>query len=113
MTTTAMAQTAKTGQIHKTVTTAGTPLALSSTDLYVRRVLLQCSGANTGTTCFAGTSAANAVAAKGIVMAKPTATAEAQPVVLEVGPGEAKINLKEIYVDVATNADEVNAFYIE
>jgi hypothetical protein len=62
-----------------------------------------------------GNSAANAVAARGVVLIKPTATVPASPVCLgdlanNSGP---KINLKNIFVDVATSNDEVNIFYIE
>lgn len=107
--------TAIVGQIHKTVATAGTPLQLSSTALYVKYVCLQCSFANTGTSCYVGNSAANAEAAKGLAMSKPTATVSAQPICFgdlnnAAGP---KINLAGLWVDVATSADEVNAFYIE
>lgn len=110
----AYGQSAIVGQVHKTVTTAGTPLQVSSTDLYVRQACFQCSSANTGTTCFMGTSAAKAVAAQGITMAKPTATAVANPYCVgEVADRGAKLNLKDIWVDVASNADEVNVFFVE
>lgn len=103
------------GQVHKTVTTAGTPLAVSSSTLLVRQACFQCSGANTGTTCFVGNSAANAVAAKGIVLAKPTATVVQPAFCLgstQHGAGPA-IDLAAIFVDVATSNDEVNVIYTE
>jgi len=103
------------GQIHKTVTTAGTPLQLSSTAILVKQVCFVCSFSNTGTACYVGNSATNAVAAKAIVLIKPTATVPAQPVCLgdlSNGAGP-KVDLSKFYVDVGTNNDEVNAFYWE
>lgn len=112
---TAFAQTATIGQIFKTVTSAGTPLQVSSSDLIVRHACFQCSFANTGTSCYVGTSVTKAVAALGVAMSKPTATAVAQPFCIgslssNAGPG---INLKNIWVDVATSNDEVNVIYTE
>lgn len=102
------------GNIHKTVATAGSPQAVSSTTLLVRQACFQCSSVNTGTTCFVGASATFATAARGIVMSKPTATV-VQPAFC-IGDATAKdraIDLAGIYVDVATNNDEVNVLYLE
>lgn len=111
----AFSQSATIGQIHKTVTTAGTPVQLSTTDLYVRQVWFQYSFSNTGATGYVGNSAANAVAAKALVLVKPTATVPAPQLVLGTLQNNAspKINLKDIWVDASSNNDEVNVFYIE
>lgn len=111
----AFAQTAFVGQIHKTVASAGTPERVSATDLLVRKAWFVYSFSNTGTTGYVGNSAANAVAAKGLVLVKPTATVPSQPVEIgdlghNAGP---RFNLKEIWVDSSSNGDEVNVFYIE
>lgn len=116
VTTSAFAQVrAITGQIHRTVVTAGTPLQVSATNLEVKMACFQCSFANTGTSCYVGNSSANAVAARAIAMSRLTATVPAQPVCfgdMNNGSGP-KLNLNAFFVDVATSNDEVNVFYIE
>ena len=106
---------ARFGGISKTVTTAGTPERASATALLVRQACFQCSGANTGTTCFVGATSALTLAATGIVLVKPTATIPDALVCfgdLSNGSGP-RLDLNSFWVNVATNGDEVNVFYIE
>ena len=107
------AQSAKVGMISKTVTSAGTPLVLSSADILVRKVWFAYSASNTGSIGYVGNSAANAVAATGIPIVKATATIAAPILTIEPPIGGPKLNLADIWVDVATSGDEINAFYIE
>ena len=113
LTTNLYAQSAKIGMIHKTVTTAGTPLALSSTDILVRKVWFAYSASNTGAIGYVGNSVTNAVAARGIPVVKATASIAAPILTMEAPAPGPKLNLADIWVNVATNGDEVNAFYIE
>lgn len=108
------AQSAKIGMINKTVAASGTPEALSSSDLYVRKVRIAAASDNTGLV-FVGTSTSNATAANGITLTKGAATVPGT--VFEFGDmsnsAGPKINLKEIFVGVATNGDQANVFYVE
>lgn len=103
------------GSISKTVTTAGTPERLSATSIPVKQVCLQCSSANSGTTCFFGASSAGALAATGVTLVKPTASIPDALVCFgDLGNNSGpKLDLTNIWVNVATNGDEVNAFYVE
>lgn len=109
-----LAQSAKLGMINKTVAASGTPEALSSSDIYVRKVRIAAASDNTGLV-FVGTSASNATAANGITLSKGSATVSGT--VLEFGDmsnsAGPRINLKDVYVGVATNGDQVNVFYVE
>lgn len=108
------AQTAKIGVLNKTVTTAGTAERLSSTDLIVRMAEIQAASDNTGL-MFIGTSSSTASAANGIALTKGTATVPSG--VLEIGnmsnQSGPRVNLKDIWVDSATNGDQVNVLYVE
>lgn len=116
LTSTAFAQPAALfGSISKTVTTAGTPEVLSANDLFVKVVCMQCSVANSGNFCYFGASQALAASATAVTMVKPTASIPDALVCFgdmanNSGP---KLNLKAIWVNVATSGDEVNAFYIQ
>jgi hypothetical protein len=103
------------GSISKTVTTAATPERLSATSVLVKQVCLQCSFANSGNTCYFGASSAGALAATGVALVKPTsAIPDALVCFGDLGNNSGpKLDLKNIWVNVATNSDEVNAFYIE
>lgn len=108
----ALAQSAVMGAVTKTVTTAGTPERLSANDLYVRCVHLQAVSTNTGI-AFVGTSLANAVSGTAYALVKGSATVPATQVSfcpMSAGP---RINLKDIWVGVATNGDKVVALYVE
>lgn len=108
------AQTAKIGMVNKTVAASSTPERLIDTDLLVRKFRVAAASTNTGL-IFMGSSVATATAANGITLNKGSATVPGT--VLEFGGLEnnsgPKINLKDIYVGVATNGDKVNVFYIE
>lgn len=104
------AQTAKLGIINKVVAASSTPEALTSSDLLVKKAWLAAPSDNTGLV-FIGLSAATATAANGIVLPKGSATVAGT--ILNLESDKSKINLKEIFVGVATNGDHVNVFYIE
>lgn len=108
------AQTARVGMINKAVASSGTPEALTTSDLLVRKFRMAAASDNTGL-IFIGTSAATATAANGITLVRGTAAVPGT--VLEFGGLEnnsgPKINLKDIYVGVATNGDQVNVLYVE
>lgn len=108
------AQTARVGMINKAVASSGTPEALTTSDLLVRKFRLAAASDNTGL-IFIGTSVTTATAANGITIVKGTAIVPGT--VLEFGGLEnnsgPKINLKDIFVGVATNGDQVNVLYVE
>jgi hypothetical protein len=109
----AFGQYAKLGMINKVVTTAGTPELVTTNDLYVRHVSFAAPSDNTGLV-FLGVSAATATAANGITLTKGAAAVPGS--IFQLGSTvnvSQKINLKDIYVNVATNGDHVNVLYIE
>jgi hypothetical protein len=111
----AFAQKASMGQIFRTVTTAGTPLQVSTTGLFVRSACFQCSSANNGTTCFIGTSALGAASGQGVALLKPTATVSGTPFCIGDlnNSSYPKVDLMHVWVNADTSADRVNIFYIE
>lgn len=90
----------------KAVAAAATPEALSATQLLVDWVLLSAHEDNTGI-CAAGTSSAVASAtgtARGAIV--PEVGTTGLPLLLQ-GP----LDLAEVFIDVATNADSVYFVY--
>lgn len=94
------------GQFMRAVTTAGTEVQLSATDLTVLSVVIQAEPDNTGN-IFVGTSAVTGTA-YGVLLdggERLTLTKE------NMAPGSSGINLKDIYIDAGTNGDGVSVFY--
>lgn len=95
----------------KTVTTAGTRVALSSSDLWVTGLKLSAPAANSGVVYIGDVSVA---ASNGYVMSAGAQVdfkdlAGSSPAPSDV----ARFNLKNMYVDAATNGDKLTFCYFE
>ena len=92
-----------------TVTTAGTEVQVSTTDLFVKKLIVRPAAANTGN-IFLGNDGAGAVGlASGLAMepADP-------PLVigdLEIGGKDDYINLKDLWVDSSVNGEKLTILY--
>lgn len=94
--------------INKTVTTAGTRVQVSTTDLWVKKVVIAGHAANTGN-IFIGDSTVSSTV--GLQM-----KAGAAPVVLgdlEINGRDDFFNLKNMYVDVSVSGEKVSFLYFQ
>lgn len=92
----------------KTVTTAGTRVALSTVDLWARGLILLPPAANSGVTYFGDVTVA---AASGLSMAAGIQVKALEALGLKDDIGA--VNLKNCYVDAATSGDKVSFMYFE
>lgn len=95
----------------KTVTTAGTEVQLSTTDLWVKQVIIRPLAANTGNV-FIGNTGAGVV---GIANGLPMEPADNPLVIGNVtgaNGGDDMINLKDIWLDTSVNNEGVGVLYI-
>lgn len=90
----------------KTVTTAGTRVALSSSNVWARGLRVSAPAANAGNVFLGDSSVA---ASNGIVIAPGSQIAFSELFGLEDG----SVNLGSIYVDSATNGDKLTFAYLE
>lgn len=89
----------------KNVTTAGTEVQLSTTDLWVKQVIIRPLAANTGNV-FIGNTGAGVV---GIANGLPMEPAD-NPLVIKEDRDQ--INLKDIWLDSSVNGDGVGVLYL-
>lgn len=97
---------AKYKSIEKLVTTAGTRVPLSATDLYSSQVRIKARSNNSGIVYIGGSDVAST---NGYHLA---ANAEVLLGDLMREHGNEAINLKDVYVDAATNGDGVRVIYV-
>ena len=88
---------ARSNTISKAVTTAGTAVQLSTTDLWVSWFQIEFKSGNTGTSCFRGASAS-------VDSTYPAVTASKAYVWAIAGQNQ---NLADWYIDSDTNGDGV------
>jgi hypothetical protein len=93
-------------QLRKTVTTAGTQVALSATDIFTRNLIIQALPGNTNNIYVGDLNVSSAL---NIV------TLDAGQVITlspgDLGDDYGIINLKDIYIDSDTNGEGVNVGY--
>jgi len=93
----------------KTVTTAGTRVALSTTAIWARGIRISAPAGNAGAIFIGDVTVA---AANGISIAAGGILSFSE--VFINPPGDlVSINLKDVYVDAATNGDKVTFAYLE
>ena len=92
-----------------TVTTAGTEVRVSSTDLFVKKLIVRSAAANTGN-MFIGNDGAGAVAITSGLALEP---ADPPLVIgdLEIGGKDDYINLKDMWVDSSVNGEKLTILY--
>jgi hypothetical protein len=92
-----------------TVTTAGTAVRMSSTDLYVKKLIVRPAAANTGN-IFLGNDGAGDVAIGTGLEFEP-----ADPAItlgdLEINGREDSFNLKDLFVDSSVNGEKLSYIY--
>lgn len=92
----------------KTVTTAGTRVALSSSQIFIRNLVIQANPLNSGN-IFVGGS--NVASTNGVIL---TPGASFQIEAPEMGMGGADdLDLSDIYIDSAQNNDTVRIAYLK
>lgn len=92
--------------LTKDVTTAGVPVALTSSDLIVWWFLIQVKSGNTGKITVIETQSGNSIA---ITLEIPV-TGSALP--FYSVPGLARVNLKNVQIDSTVDGEGVNVHYI-
>lgn len=94
-----------------TVTTAGTEVRISSTDLWVKKLIVRPAAANTGN-IFLGNDGAGAVALGTGLEFEP-----ADPALvigdLEIGGKDDLFNLKDMWVDASVNGEKLSILYFQ
>lgn len=94
------------GHLNKTVTTAGTRVQVSTTDLFVKKIVVAGHAANTGH-IYLGDSTVASTAGLHLKVGAP-------PIVIEAGQIGGKddlFNLKDMYVDASVNGEKVSILY--
>jgi len=95
----------------KTVTTSGTQVQLSTTDLKVATAIIQAEHDNTGTITV-GDDAADSATGLGITLGIPAAGGTPASVVATSSrPGSAEVNLADFWIDCSVNGDGVKVLY--
>lgn len=92
-----------------TVTTAGTEVRFSSTDLFVKKLIVRPAAANTGN-IFLGNDGAGAVAITSGLAMEP---ADPPLVIgdLEIGGRDDTFNLKDLWIDSSVNGEKLTYIY--
>jgi len=92
-----------------TVATAGVAVPLSGTDLYVRKAQLRAPASNSGAV-FLGDSTVSAASGLKLAAGEYETLQVADPDAGDAGK-DLLINLKDVYVDAATNGDKLGVLY--
>lgn len=104
----------KPNNVAKTVTTAGTRVAVSATDLYVTSVYFEAKSTNTGVIFVGDSSVSSALyvtrlaAGAGFSLSAADGTGKASS-----SSGGGEINLKEVYLDSSVNGDICMVGYLQ
>ena len=96
------------GEINKTVTTAGTRVQVSTTDLFVKKIIVAGHAANTGHIYLGTVAVSSSVGLQLKVGAAPV------PLEAPLVNGHAdSFNLKNMYVDSSVNGEKVSILYFQ
>ena len=93
--------------LNKTITTAGTRVQVSTTDLFVKQVTITGHAANTGHIYVGGSDVSSTVGLQLKVGASPLTIGGVQ-----VSGRDDYINLKNMYVDASVNGEKVSLLYL-
>lgn len=95
-------------EINKTVTTAGTRVQVSTTDLYVSKIIVAGHAANTGHIYLGTVAVSSAVGLQLKVGAAPIAIGD-----IEIAGKDDMFNLKNMYVDASVSGEKVSILYFQ
>lgn len=96
------------GEVNVTVTTAGTRVQVSSSDLWVKKIIVRGHAANTGH-IYLGTVAVSSSVGLQLKVGDP-------PIVigdLEIEGKDDLFNLKNMYVDSSVNGEKLSILYFQ
>jgi hypothetical protein len=96
------------GELNKTITTAGTRVQVSTTDLWVKKIIVAGHAANTGHIYLGTVAVSSSVGLQLKVGAPPIVIGD-----IEFSGKDDKFNLKNMYVDASVNGEKVSILYFQ
>jgi hypothetical protein len=103
-----MANLVKVSQVNKTVTTAGTRVALAAATQRVRSLMIQAESTNTGVIYIGDITVSSTV--KGATLTAGNSLTIEAPVMGQAGADD--LDLASIYIDSSVNGDKVSVLFI-
>jgi hypothetical protein len=96
------------GTLNVTVTTAGTRVQVSSTDLFVKKIVVAGHAANTGHIYLGTVTVSSSVGLQLKLSAAPTVIGD-----MEIAGKDDSFNLKDMYVDSSVNGEKLSILYFQ
>lgn len=99
--------------LTKTVTTAGTEIAVSSTDLYVTTVYFEALSTNTGVIFVGDLNVTSTLYMTRLAAGAGFSLSVPSPIMPGSSSGGNELNLKHLYVDCSVNGEKVQVSYLQ